>query len=769
MQDDYLKRITNYIFDNRFSRALLIDGDWGCGKSFFVKNILIPELENTKVKEKKENENLLNDSQEDRAKNYSALMISLYGISNIESIQSAIYSACLEKMTDKTGNHAVKNVLNHATLLGTTVLKGISSHFGVETEVGSLLTQIGDGVLAAKKEDIILIFDDIERCRVDIIELMGFFNNLCENSGYRIILIANEDEIARQENDIALAIQTQTALIDLYGKQFHTHKNNKSKKASSSKESNIIEELHHSRTDVKDETMKSSLENHRNMLFERNTLYERTREKLIGLTVRFSARINDVYEDVLKKTIPNGAIRRYLLDKKSFIVEAFGSQSHENIRTLISLFISVEAIMTALKVESNLDNGYKESVDIEKIIEEEKDRLLLYLIRTAIDRSNGINLLNLNNGIRYGFVNKGLFSNEQPYFKYDFVDEYWNTLVPDSDVINTDFNSRIGECVGVEIDRVKDKQHSELALFRLREWYYYSDEEVKENIEKLKAELKEKKYYPYEFKEIIQTLMRINYPECGMRLKKPKEKTGKYFYDSSDDTTLPVSDSREEIQNGEESSNNIYNSWNQENIDEYVNLMMKYTEDDDFSITDEMLRVLSEDLSYIQEYKGYIKPLLDWIYNKELSDLKKSDGGKDAFEIKGSELYSFFQGRRDTYLTKRQFLSLYGYNRIESKIKESETKYLWELADAIHTVYNFGNLRDFLSEDYDTVNQIWQDLKKDRETGRSRFNPLKERTREMALRRLETDFESYRNQLRDINGVIEERIEEQKLSELRKK
>ena len=230
-----------------------------------------------------------------------------------------------------------------------------------------------------------------------------------------------------------------------------------------------------------------------------------------------------------------------------------------------------------------------------------------------------------------------------------------------------------------------------------------------------------------------------------------------------------MSDSREEIQNGEESSNNNYNSWNQENIDEYVNLMMKYTEDDDFSITDEMLRVLSEDLSYIQEYKGYIKPLLDWIYNKELSDLKKSDGGKDAFEIKGSELYSFFQGRRDTYLTKRQFLSLYGYNRIESKIKESETKYLWELADAIHTVYNFGNLRDFLSEDYDTVNQIWQDLKKDRETGRSRFNPLKERTREMALRRLETDFESYRNQLRDINGVIEERIEEQELSELRKK
>lgn len=766
MQDDYLKRITNYIFDKRFSRALLIDGDWGCGKSFFVKNILIPEIENRKVKSKKEDKNSPNDSREDKAKNYSALMISLYGISNVESIQSAIYSACLEKMTDKIGNHAVKNVLNHAALLGTTVLKGISSHFGVDTEVGSLSTQIGDGVLSLKKENIILIFDDIERCRVDIIELMGFLNNLCENSGYRIIVIANEDEIARQENEIAHAIQAQTALIDLYGKQFHICKNNKSQNESGTNERNIIEELHRSRTDVKDETMKSFLENHRTILFERNTLYERTREKLIGLTVRFSSRLNDVYEDVLEKTIPKGIIRSYLIDKKSFIVEAFESQSHENLRTLISLFISVEAIMPALEIERNLDNVYKECVDIDKIIEEEKDKLLLYLIRTAIDRVNGINPLNLNNGIRYGFVNKGLFNNEQPYFKYAFVDEYWNTLVSDSDVINTDFNSRIDECIGVEIDRAKDIQHSELALFRLREWYYYSDEEVKKDIKKLKEELKEKKYYPYEFKEIIQTLMKINYPECGMGLKNPEEKAGKYFYDSSDDKTLPVSDFREEIQNGEESSNINYNSWNQENIDEYVNLMMKYTEYDGFSITDEMLRVLSEDLSYIQEYKGYVKPLLDWVHNKELLELRKSDGGKDAFEIKGDELCSFFQRRRDTYLTKRQFLSLYGYNRIECKIKESETKYLWELADAIHTVYNFSNLRDFLSEDYDTVNQIWQDLKNDRETGRLCFNSHKERTREIALRRLETDFESYRNQLRDLNEVIEERIGEQEFSEL---
>ena len=46
---DYLDRIKNYIFDDRFTRALLIDGDWGCGKSYFVKHTLVDEIEKTEL------------------------------------------------------------------------------------------------------------------------------------------------------------------------------------------------------------------------------------------------------------------------------------------------------------------------------------------------------------------------------------------------------------------------------------------------------------------------------------------------------------------------------------------------------------------------------------------------------------------------------------------------------------------------------------------------------------------------------------------------
>ena len=53
MIEDYLKRITNYIFDSRLSRALLIDGDWECGKSYFVKNTLVDTIDKTKVPKRK--------------------------------------------------------------------------------------------------------------------------------------------------------------------------------------------------------------------------------------------------------------------------------------------------------------------------------------------------------------------------------------------------------------------------------------------------------------------------------------------------------------------------------------------------------------------------------------------------------------------------------------------------------------------------------------------------------------------------------------------
>lgn len=601
-----------------------------------------------------------------------------------------------------------------------------------------------------------LILPKTFECQIDIIELMGFLNNLCENNGYRVILIANEGEIARQENDIAKAINAQTALIDLYENQHVLQKGDKSTETGIHR---VYTALPQNQKSTNSKINKSSLDSHREALFERNTLYERTREKLIGLTIRFNSRLEDVYDTVLMKTISDEKTKKFLENRKQLIVSCFEEHDHENLRTLISIFIAIEAVIDVIEVSPELTEEDRKSIDVDKIIQEEIDQLLDYLIYVPINRVNGIIPAKMAEGTRYGYISNGIFSKEKKHLRYAFVDEYWDTLVVDLDAAKMDFNNRINERISFALSIVHDKEHFNLALFRLKEWYYLSDEEVIADIKKMKQELEKKKYYPRDFKDIIYTLMCINNPDFGMKFGKETESSNNHIYDATDETTFPKNDKDDanwkkddEIRTPEK---NEYNKWDKENINEYVDLMLKYTEDEKFVMTSEMLRLISENYDIAKRYRSYIQPLLDWINKQELSKLEKTDEGYDVLDIDSEELYKFFSDRRDLYITNRRFLSLYGYEGIEEYIKNGSAKDLLNLADALSTVYHFGNLRDFFSEDFYTVNRVWSDLKSDRENDRKLFNNVKSRTREIALRRLEICFEKYRNQLRDPHEIIE--------------
>lgn len=63
----------------------MLDGVWGCGKTFFVKEHLIPTLK--------------------KNKNSNIFQVSLYGISDVEMIQEQIYAqwleACAKEMAER--------------------------------------------------------------------------------------------------------------------------------------------------------------------------------------------------------------------------------------------------------------------------------------------------------------------------------------------------------------------------------------------------------------------------------------------------------------------------------------------------------------------------------------------------------------------------------------------------------------------------------------------------------------------------------------------
>lgn len=672
----------------------------GCGKSYFVKHTLIDVIDKKEIPEKEAtcNQKIEQNKKSNKPRYYQSVLVSLYGVSEVDSIQNAIYTAFLEKFTDNVEDARAVFALKNAALFGMIALKGVAEHFNVKNQADLLASKAGEGLLALKKENIVLIFDDIERCQIDIVELMGFLNNLCENNGYRVILIANEDEIARHENVIATAINSQTALIDIYKSHQLFNKIDSNKK----KESPSLYNTH--QQDKEEATQgigKNFLKSHREELLERNTQYERTREKLIGLTIRFNSRIEDIYEDILNKTVTEDKTKNFLKSRKEFIISAFQNHSHENLRTLISIFIAVETMRDVFNVTINLEEEDSKAIDTVNILQVEKDQLLAYIIFAAINRVNGILPTKLAEGTRYGYINNGLFSKGKKLLRYAFVDEYWDTLVLNLNDAKTDFYNHVNESIHLALNRVRDREHYNLALYRLKEWYYFSDEKVLDDIKRMKQELSEKKYYPCDFKDIVYTLMCINNVDFGMKLDKDVESSNEYIYDATDESTFLEKDNDYSSGNKEANITAIkaeYEKWHEVNINEYVDLMLKYTDDEGFVLTSDMLRLLSESYDFAKQYRSYIQPLLDWINKQELAKLEKTDEGYDAFDIDSEELYIFFRDRRNSYITKKRFLSLYGYEDIMEYIRNSSVKGLLNFADALNAVYNFGNLRDFFQK-----------------------------------------------------------------------
>lgn len=77
-------------------------------------------------------------------------------------------------------------------------LRGISSFFGVnfdisEKEFNKLYKSIN---LTGK----LIILEDLERSGIDILVIMGYINNLVEQDGVKILIVANENEILYKEN-----------------------------------------------------------------------------------------------------------------------------------------------------------------------------------------------------------------------------------------------------------------------------------------------------------------------------------------------------------------------------------------------------------------------------------------------------------------------------------------------------------------------------------------------------------------------------------------
>lgn len=82
MENRIVEQIISYLNEEKYCQAILIDGEWGSGKTFFVKEILMPKI---------------SKNISDKKVHY----VSLYGVSSLEEITEKIYCSYVEEMIDK--------------------------------------------------------------------------------------------------------------------------------------------------------------------------------------------------------------------------------------------------------------------------------------------------------------------------------------------------------------------------------------------------------------------------------------------------------------------------------------------------------------------------------------------------------------------------------------------------------------------------------------------------------------------------------------------
>ncbi|MBD2316445.1 P-loop NTPase fold protein [Phormidium tenue] len=167
--DKYLEYYCNLSHSPSF--AVLLKGQWGSGKTWFIN----------KYREilKKENQ--------------KCLYVSLYGMTSFSEIEDAFLQQLLHPILTSKGV-AVGFKIFKSLLKGTLKI----DLDGDGKDDGNLSIQIPEINLLEQFKDInnsILIFDDLERCKIDLSNLLGYINYFVEHQGLKVILIADEDKL----------------------------------------------------------------------------------------------------------------------------------------------------------------------------------------------------------------------------------------------------------------------------------------------------------------------------------------------------------------------------------------------------------------------------------------------------------------------------------------------------------------------------------------------------------------------------------------------
>lgn len=283
--EDLVESILDYVRAEYTDYAIMINGEWGSGKTYFWNHKIRKKIESLQL----------------NGKRFTTIYMSLYGISNLEDISKKIFIETTQLMDKNLKKYMNSNSQTTIPEYAKTGLD-MANFFGV--------TQNGDKVNYEdffSTDDKVLCFDDLERANVDVIDILGYINNFVEHDHIKTIIICNEKELSTKLKSSNLEMKTfiATYLLD--------------------KEGDL---------NVSDKPMVEKIQDKIEYVFDKANDYERIKEKLIGETFEYAPEFNYIINGLLMHYETNADLIRFLRENTNLITSTFNKSGTRNLRIL---------------------------------------------------------------------------------------------------------------------------------------------------------------------------------------------------------------------------------------------------------------------------------------------------------------------------------------------------------------------------------------------------------------------------------------------------
>ncbi|NSC51258.1 hypothetical protein G4359_13980 [Dorea longicatena] len=623
--------VISYVRDENAKYAILIDGTWGSGKTYLYENYLVDAIDSVEVGKNERKQNVY---------------ISLYGISSIDSLAKQLITNYLIYVKGN-GNKLIKKGLKPLAGIIGVASSAFSFSIGpISTDLSNVFEKI-EGSIDVK--DMVICFDDLERCTIPINEFFGFVNNLIEHCNCKVIILADEKNIGKIyantniEEKYLTVISGNRKVVEYIG----DGKNTKTQNKGLGKDTN---------GEITVEEVKKLNE----ILYSENYLYKDIKEKVIGKTMLYYPALKDVIKEVIcgneknKGIIQEGQYKEYLLKYINDIVSAFTETENRNLRIIRSwIFLFRKIYEATTKYYSN-----------SKYYEEILNDFLRYSIWVAgaIKKNKKIT-----RSANYGSQDMVYFEGHEytHIFRYSFIDAWINRDAWSDEDLSQACKSIIKRREQEDVDNPPKIHSTGKALNELRDWYLMEDEQVEEVLEKLVHEVEEGKYAYYDYSNILSTLLYLQvYGLFTGDIKKIQTKMIdmiKKDPDVQEENDFPKNFSSEEIRD-------------------------KYNE---------LYRPIAEERK---------------IRNREIN--KEEQEESDIYRS-ADVFYEHCSKMKNYYCSHKSFIEYLDLDKLLALINISNNEDIYTILQAFKTVYFMGNLKDFYMTDIEGIKRIIEGVKDD--------------------------------------------------------